>query len=236
MPSLKNWDNQTWLSSKEYIQSFNNFVLKQLKLNKNSKILDIGCGRGKIIENLSNKLKLINKPVGLDIENYKDRSKKIIFKKSDAITYIYKTRITFDLILIKQTIHLLQTAQIIKLLSVCKNKLNPGGKIMILSLDQVNNEIPTFLTMDKKLKKSLKRDKKIFNLIIKTFKNIIVKSFVFRVKILRKEYVKMIKKRYISTLLTFNDKQILDGINEINLKYKTELKFKDILICLILNK
>ena len=236
MPSLKNWDNQTWLSSKEYIQSFNNFVLKQLKINKNSKILDIGCGRGKIIENLSNKLKLINKPVGLDIENYKDRSKKIIFKKSDAITYIYKTRVTFDLILIKQTIHLLQTTQIIKLLFACKNKLNPGGKIIILSLDQDNNEIPTFSTMDKKLKKSLKRDKKIFNLIVKAFKNIIIKSFVFRVKISRKEYVKMIKKRYISTLLNFNEKQILDGINEINLKYKKELKFKDRLICLILNK
>jgi len=236
MPSLKNWDNQTWLSSKEYIQSFNNFVLKQLKLNKNSKILDIGCGRGKIIENLSIKLKLINKPVGLDIENYKDRSKKIIFKKSDAITYIYKTRVTFDLILIKQTIHLLQTTQIIKLLFVCKNKLNPGGKIIILSLDQDNNEIPTFSTMDKKLKKSFKRDKKIFNLIVKAFKNTIIKSFVFRVKISRKEYVKMIKKRYISTLLNFNEKQILDGINEINLKYKKELKFKDRLICLILNK
>ena len=236
MPSLKNWDNQTWLSSKEYIQSFNNFVLKQLKLNKNSKILDIGCGRGKIIENLSNKLKLINKPVGLDIENHKDRSKKIIFTKSDAIIFIRKTRITFDLILIKQTIHLLQTTQIIRLLSACKNKLNPGGKIMILSLDQDSNEIPTFLRMDKKLKKSLKRDKKIFNLIVKAFKNIIFKSFVFRVKILRKEYVKMIKKRYISTLLTFNDKQILDGINEINLKYKKEIRFKDRLICLILNK
>ena len=236
MPSLKNWDNQTWLSSKEYIQSFNNFVLKQLKLNKNSKILDIGCGRGKIIENLSNKLKLINKPVGLDIENYKDRSKKIIFKKSDAITYIYKTRVFFDLILIKQTIHLLQTTQIIKLLFACKNKLNPGGKIIILSLDQDNNEIPTFSTMDKKLKKSLKRDKKIFNLIVKAFKNTIIKSFVFRVKISRKEYVKMIKKRYISTLLNFNEKQILDGINEINIKYKKELKFKDRLICLILNK
>ena len=236
MPSLKNWDNQTWLSSREYIQSFNNFVLKEFKLNKNSKILDIGCGRGKIIENLSYKLKLINKPVGLDIENHKDRSKKIIFTKSDAIIFIRKTRITFDLILIKQTIHLLQTTQIIRLLSACKNKLNPGGKIMILSLDQDSNEIPTFLRMDKKLKKSLKRDKKIFNLIVKAFKNIIFKSFVFRVKILRKEYVKMIKKRYISTLLTFNDKQILDGINEINLKYKKELKFKDRLICLILNK
>ena len=124
MPSLKNWDNRTWLSSKKYIESFNSFILKQQKLNKDSKILDIGCGRGKIIENLSNKLKLINKPVGLDIENHKDKSKKIIFKKTDAITFVNKTKNTFDLILIKQTIHLLQIAQIIKFLSVCKNKLN----------------------------------------------------------------------------------------------------------------
>ena len=77
---------------------------------------------------------------------------------------------------------------------------------------------------------------KIFNLIVKTFNNIIVKRFKFDVKILRKEYVKMIKKKYISTLLNFNDKQILVGINEINLNYKKKLKFKDRLICLILNK
>tara|TARA_B100001175_G_C19496034_1_gene635358 strand:+ start:1339 stop:2049 length:711 start_codon:yes stop_codon:yes gene_type:complete len=236
VPSLKNWDNKTWLSSRKYIQSFNSFILKQQILNKNSKILDIGCGRGKIIENLYSKLKLINKPIGLDIEDHKDKSKKIIFKKTDAITFIYKTEINFDLILIKQTIHLLQIKQIIKLLSACKNKLNPGGKIIILSLDQDNNDIPTFLTMEKKLIISLKRDKKIFNLILKTFKNTIVKSFVYKVKILKKEYIKMIKKRYISILLNFNDKLIEDGINEINLKYKKKLKFKDRLICLILNK
>ena len=53
---------------------------------------------------------------------------------------------------------------------------------------------------------------------------------------LRKEYLNMIKKRYISSLLNFNDKQILGGINEIKLNYKKELKFKDRLICLILNK
>ena len=61
MAPLKNWDNKTWLSSKKYIQSFNNFLLKQKKLNRNSQILDIGCGRGKIIGSLSSKLKLINK-------------------------------------------------------------------------------------------------------------------------------------------------------------------------------
>ena len=85
MASLKNWDNKTWLSSKKYIHSFTNFILKQKKLDKNSRVLDIGCGRGKIIGKLSEKLRFINKPVGLDIANHKDKSKKIIFKKIDGL-------------------------------------------------------------------------------------------------------------------------------------------------------
>ena len=66
--SLKNWDNKTWLSSKKYIKTFNNFLLKRKNLNKNSQILDIGCGRGKILGSLFSKLRLKNKPVGIDIE------------------------------------------------------------------------------------------------------------------------------------------------------------------------
>ncbi|MDC0916172.1 class I SAM-dependent methyltransferase, partial [Candidatus Pelagibacter sp.] len=102
MKSIKNWDNKTWLSSNAYINSFNKFLIQNTKLNYESKILDIGCGRGKILENLSNKLNLINKPIGLDLENHKDKSKKMIFKKIDALTYVKKTKFTFDLILIKQ--------------------------------------------------------------------------------------------------------------------------------------
>ena len=66
--SLKNWDNKTWLSSTSYIKSFNKFLIKETKLNKNSAILDIGCGRGKILGNLTSKLGLIKKPIGIDIE------------------------------------------------------------------------------------------------------------------------------------------------------------------------
>jgi SAM-dependent methyltransferase len=236
MISLKNWDNKTWLSSKRYIQSFNKFITKQQKLCKYSRILDIGCGRGKIIGNLSTKLKLINKPIGLDVENHKNKSKKIIFKKIDAITFVSKTKLTFDLILIKQTIHLLKKNQILRLLSICKNKLNSKGKIIILSFDPKKNEIPTFSLMNKRLKDSLKRDKKIFKLIIKIYPKIIVKNFIFKVKIIKIKYLKMIENRYISTLLSFSDKQIKVGLNEINLKYKNELNFKDRLICLILRK
>ena len=52
MKSLKNWDNKTWLSSQKYIQTFNKFLLNQVKLDKNSRILDVGCGRGRIVANL----------------------------------------------------------------------------------------------------------------------------------------------------------------------------------------
>ena len=236
MAPLKNWDNKTWLSSKKYINSFNRFLLKQIKLNKNSRILDIGCGRGKILDDLSNKLKLLNKPIGLDIENHKDKSKKIIFKKIDALSYVSKTTITFDLILIKQTIHLLKKKQAIKLLSICKNKLNPNGKIIILSLDPNKNEIPTFQLMNKKLNISLKKDEKIFNLILKNQNKFVIKKFTFDVKISKKKYLHMIKKRYISTLLNFNDKQLENGLNEIKKDYGKVLKFKDRLITFIIKK
>jgi 2-polyprenyl-3-methyl-5-hydroxy-6-metoxy-1,4-benzoquinol methylase len=236
MKPLKNWDNKTWLSSEKYINSFNKFILKQVSLNKHSRILDIGCGRGKILGNLSNKLKLSKKPIGLDIENHKDKNKKIIFKKIDALSFVSKTKITFDLILIKQTIHLLKKKQAIKLLSICKDKLNPKGKIIILSLDPKKNEIPTFTLMKKKLTISLSKDEKLFNLILKNRAKMKVKKFTYEVKILKNKYLQMIRNRYISTLLDFTDKQIKDGIIEIKNDYGNILKFKDRLICFILKK
>ena len=185
---------------------------------------------------LFQKLKLSNKPIGLDIENHKDKSKKIIFKKIDALTFVSKTKINFDLILIKQTIHLLKRKQASKLLSMCKNKLNPNGKIIILSLDPKKNEIPAFSLMKKKLQISLNNDKKLFKFILKNKFKIITKKFIYDVQILKTKYLQMIKDRYISTLLNFNNKQILNGMNEIKNNYRNILKFKDRLICFIIEK
>ena len=46
----------------------------------------------------------------------------------------------------------------------------------------------------------------------------------------------MIKSRYISTLLKFSSKEILQGTKEINLKHKKIIKFKDKLQCIIVKK
>ncbi len=120
------------------------------------------------------------------------------------------------------------------MLSICKNKLNPNGKIIILSLDPKKNEIPTFQLMNKKLNISLKKDEKLFNLILKNQNKIVTKKFVFHVKILKTKYLQMIKNRYISTLLNLSNNQINNGINEIQKNYKKVLKFKDRLICFII--
>ena len=81
---IKNWDNQTWLSSKNYINSFNKFLIKNTNINSNFKILDIGCGRGKILGSLSSRLKLKYKPLGIDIINHKDRDKSCLLYTSPS--------------------------------------------------------------------------------------------------------------------------------------------------------
>jgi len=236
MLSIKNWDNNTWISSTKYIQSFNNFLVKQKRLTKQSKILDIGCGRGKIMGSLSSKLKLINKPIGIDTENHKDFDKRIIFKKTNAIKYLKNNKKKFDLILIKQTIHFFNLRDIKKILSYSHASLEVGGIILILTLDTKNNEIPTFSLMKQKLNQSFKRDiliwKKLLQLNIK--KNIT--KFSFKVSVKKNTYLKMIKQRYISTLLKFSSLQISNGINEINLKYKKNILFNDKLKCIIFTK
>ena len=234
MPSLKNWDNQTWISSKKYIESFNNFILKQIKLNRDSKILDIGCGRGKIVSNLSTKLRLKNKPQGIDIINHKDKDKRIKFTKIDALSFFSKNKNKFDLILIKQTIHLLDLNNIKKLLTLSKKNLSAKGRIFIFTLETDNNQLPTFKLMKKKLIKSLQRDKMILKMITKLYPYRIKKNFIYKVKINKKSYLKMIQKRYMSTLLTLTKEELLKGIKEINLKYKNNIKFNDKLICVIL--
>ena len=231
---IKNWDNKTWLSSQSYINQFNKFLVKNTKLNSESKILDIGCGRGKIIGDLNSKLKFNFKPLGIDIVNHKDKDKRINFKKICVKDFFIKNNDRFDLILIKQTIHLLNINEINILLKSIKKILRPNGKILIFTLDTKKNEIPTFKKMKLKLDRSLKRDKKILKIINKFYPYMIKKRFIYKVKIRKNNYIRMLKKRFISSLLPFSKNELIEGIKEIKVNYKNIINFDDKLICLIL--
>ena len=232
MKKLKNWDNKTWLSSKSYIFQFNKFLKRKINLNKNSKILDIGCARANIISTLQKKYEFKNKPIGIDIVSNKNVKKNIIFKKVDAIDFLKNSNEVFDLILIKQTIHFFKKKDVKTLLNLTRKHLSKKGKIFILSLKK-NNKLPVFNKMKVELNKSLKLDKKLIKIIKKNLNKYDEVNFKFKVNISKKNYLKMLKNKYISCLLNLTKKDIIDGQKEIESKYKKNIQFYDILDCLI---
>ena len=232
MKRLENWDNKTWLSSTKYISSFKNFLKSKTKINKNSKILDIGCGRANIISYLHKQYKFNDKPVGIDIVKNKSFKKNIIFKKIDAIKYLKKKNVLFNLILIKQTIHFFSKKQIISLLNLAKNKLDKNGQILIFSLKTKKNEIPCFKIMKTMLSRSLRRDEYLIKIIKNNLKNYKTYNFNFEVNLPKSKYIRMIKERYISCLLNISDREIKKGISEIRSNYKNQIKFTDTLNCI----
>ena len=235
MKRLRNWDNGTWLSSKKYISAFNLFLSSKVKLNKKTKILDIGCGRANIISYLQKKYKFNSKPVGIDIVKNKDIKKNIQFRKADAIFYLKKKE-NYDLILIKQSIHFFSKTQINSLLNLIKERLNPRGKLLIFSLNTKSNKIPCFKLMKEKLRESLKKDKILLKIVKKNLKKTTEDKFSFKVKITKLKYISMINSRYISCLLNISDKELKKGISEIQSKYKNQIEFTDTLKCISFRK
>ena len=232
MKRLENWDNKTWLSSEQYINSFNNFLKLKIRFNKNAQILDVGCGRANIISALQKMYKFNDKAIGIDVVKNKDVKKNIIFKKIDAVNFLKKTDVLFDLILIKQTIHFFSKKQIRSLLNLAKKKLDKNGQIFIFSLKTKKNKIPCFKIMKAKLLKSLQRDEDLIKLIKDNLKNYKTHNFNYRVNLSKSKYIRMIKNRYISCLLNISDKEIKKGINEIKSNYKNQIKFTDTLNCI----
>ena len=232
MKVLKNWDNKTWLSSTSYINSFTSFLLKKKKLNKNSKILDIGCGRGKIFGTLSKKLKLVNKTIGIDPVVHKDVDISIDFRNEDVFKFFKINQIKFDLIMIKQTLHFFNKEKRNKIIKICKNNLKKNGVLVIFSLNTINNEIPCFKLMKQKLNRGLERDSRMIKFTCNMLKDYKIDKFKFKVSITKSKYVKMLKQKYISCLVNLNKKQINKGIKEIKDIYDKNIIFEDILICI----
>ncbi len=231
MKRLRNWDNKTWLSSSKYINAFNNFLKSKIKFNKNTQILDIGCGRANIISFLQKKYKFKKKPIGIDVVKNKGIKKNIIFNRIDALTFLKKTNKKFDLILMKQTIHFLSQNKIKSLLNFTKQKLNDEGQLLILTLKTRNNKIPCFKKMRVKLNKSLIKDELILRIIKKNFDKSEESYFKYKVNISTKRYLAMIKEKYISCLLDFKAKELKSGMKEINIKFRNRIKFDDVLRC-----
>ena len=236
MNKLRNWDKNTWLSTDKYIFNFISFLSKIVRFSKQTKILDIGCGRGIIISTLTKKYSFIQEPVGIDIVKHKSQSKKIKLIKANALKYLRSSKQRFDLILIKQSIHFFNLKEVRQLILYAKKKLNKNGYILVFSLNTKINEWPKFKSFRDKLKKSLKKDEKIIKLLKTIFKKFRISQFIYKVHLDKRYYLKMLKNRFTSCLLNFSNKELSKGIEEVDRNFKNKINFKDRLICLTYKK
>jgi cyclopropane fatty-acyl-phospholipid synthase-like methyltransferase len=232
MKQLKNWDSNTWLSTSQYINKFLNFLSKVAPLSKDTAILDIGCGRGTIIAKLADRFSFIQRPTGIDIVKHKPKSKKIKLIKANALKYLRSSKQRFDLILIKQSIHFFNLKEVRQLILYAKKNLNKNGRIVIFSLNTKVNEWPKFKSFRDNLKTSLKKDEKIIKLLKTIFKKFRISQFIYKVHLDKRYYLKMLKNRFTSCLLNFSNRELSEGIEEVNRNFKNKINFKDRLICL----
>ena len=224
-----NWDKSSWLSSKEYFEELSNQLIEFLEISKEKNILDVGCGRGYLLESLANKVNFIHKPVGVEPVKHEDTiSPRIEIINSSINSFLQKNNSKFDLVILKQVLHLLNSNEREYFYSKLKRHLNNNGQIVFIYMNE-QTEIPQFPLMRNKLKLSIDSHDFLLAELNKNFKLLKTQNFTYHVKISLEEYLTMITNRYMTVLLDFNEKEIKEGIAFIKQNYPNRLSFQDTL-------
>jgi cyclopropane fatty-acyl-phospholipid synthase-like methyltransferase len=230
-----NWDRSSWLSSKEYFAKLSNQLIKSLDLHEEIKILDVGCGRGYLLRSLANKANLINIPLGVEpVKHEGPIPHHIKIINSSINSFLDNNNIKFDVVILKQVLHLLNQNEREYFYYKVKKHLYDNAKIVFIHMND-QTEIPQFPIMKNRLKKSLNSHQYLSEELIKNFKLLKIDNFNFNVNISSKEYLEMIRNRYISVILDLNEEEIEKGIEFIKKHYPNQLSFKDTLTIQVFN-
>lgn len=138
--------HKRWAGTKKGPFQSTRELLKIIKPKKDSKILDLGCGTGAIINDLSSKINSNGLVVGIDssitaikIAKRQNKKKNIIFINSDAETFHFKER--FDLVTCQYALFFFPDAQ-----KVLRNvrKLMKNGAILAVTVHGKKENVPFF--------------------------------------------------------------------------------------------
>ena len=224
-----NWDKSSWLSSKEYFEELSSQLIEFLDIREEKKILDVGCGRGHLLESLANKVNFIHKPIGVEpVKHENTISQRIEIINSSINSFLLKNNSKFDLVILKQVLHLLNSNEREYFYQEIKKYLNNNGQIVFIHMNN-QTEIPQFPLMGNKLKLSIDSHHLLLEELNKNFKLLNIQNFTYSVKISLDEYLTMITNRYMTVLLDFSEEEIKEGIAFIKQNYSNHLSFNDTL-------
>jgi len=224
-----NWDKSSWLSSKEYFEELSSQLIEFLDIREEKKILDVGCGRGYLLESLANKVHFIHKPIGVEpVKHENTISQRIEIINSSINSFLQNNNSKFDLLILKQVLHLLNSNEREYFYQEIKKYLNNNGQIVFIHMNN-QTEIPQFPLMGNKLKLSIDSHHLLLEELNKNFKLLNIQNFTYSVKISLDEYLTMITNRYMTVLLDFSEEEIKEGIAFIKQNYSNHLSFNDTL-------
>ena len=230
-----NWDRSSWLSSKEYFEELSNQLIEFIDITEEKKILDVGCGRGYLLENLALKANLINQPVGVEPVKHDDFvPQNIKIFHSSINSFLNENNFQFDLVILKQVLHLLTLDERKNFYHDIKNHINEDANIVFIHMND-QTEIPLFPLMENKLQQSLKSHKLLLEELTQKFNLLKKFNFKYHVKISLEEYLEMISNRYMTVLLDLSKKEIEGGIDFIKKNYPNQLVFQDTLTIKVFN-
>ena len=230
-----NWDRSSWLSSKEYFEELSSQLIEFLDITEEKKILDVGCGRGYLLKNLALNANLINQPVGVEPVKHDDFvPQNIKIFHSSINSFLNENNSQFDLVILKQVLHLLTLDERKKFYHDIKNHINEDANIVFIHMND-QTEIPLFPLMKNKLQQSLKSHKLLLEELTQKFNLQKIFNFNYHVNISLEEYLEMISNRYMTILLDLSKKEIEGGIDFIKKNYPNQLVFQDTLTIKVFN-
>lgn len=105
-----------------------------LPLNKNAAILDMGCGMGQFVRYLRKNgyTNVVGVDIGREAIDYcKVAGIDNVFKIDSPIDFLTGNTVKFDFIILKSVIAHLPRQELISILSVMRNSLKEGGKLVV---------------------------------------------------------------------------------------------------------
>jgi 2-polyprenyl-3-methyl-5-hydroxy-6-metoxy-1,4-benzoquinol methylase len=223
--------NSVWHFSNDYKKWMLHNILIALELNKDDILVDIGGGTGAYTELIAHKTKLKNKPYcvepSIEMSNIAKKNTDVNVYNEDGNKFSERS-LMYDKVLLKEVIHHIKDRKL--LWCNLNNHINKKGRILIVTRPQ-KIKLPLFDAAKETFYKNQPPYEKFVQELSKASFDVDVKIDSYTLELDKEVWFNMIRKRFMSDLAKFTDKEIEYGVNEIKHNIEKEkIEIEDVII------
>ena len=227
-----------WSYSPEHMRFLTTKIIESLQLRTTDILVDLGCGTGLYSKSILQQIQLDNPIICVDCS--KSMIEQIPLNSQyktmalDAIDFVSQAEV-YNKVFMKEVIHHIDNKEL--LFSNLFKRL-PSDGIFLLILLPPTIDYPLFRSALQRYEKCQPHYNNLTKLLEKVGFNISVNFVENLQKIPKSKYFQMVENRYMSLLSFFDDKQLAEGLKEMEQKYVQQsiLEFPDRFVFITANK